>query len=154
MTTRSSGRARERSVVRLLESKGWIARLYPLGAKFIGPGRVRSQRLDVFGCDVEAVRSGVPYTLRIQVKTQANVSKGKKQVEAAWRTIYDMGTAVGQQVEVWAWGRWKRDGVGFAFRRYVYGGGTSWAFGGYEKLRGDPPSPASNAHRIGIANLD
>lgn len=125
MTSRSSGRARERLVKRILEAQGWKARLYPPGTRW-------STERDVFGCDVEAVRRGAPFTLRIQVKTRSHISHGKRQVEAEWKDVLDREASKGQQVEVWGWGRFR--GHGWGFRRVTYVGGSKWVESGIETV--------------------
>lgn len=127
---RAKGRAKEKAIEARLTEDGWMARCYPLGAIFRGPGLPPTGfPADVFGCDVEAVNPHFSYTLRVQASFQSNTAHKKRQVEQHWQAIWSAQLDRSQRIEVWTWGRW--EGRRACWKRWRYRGGREWVEAGW-----------------------
>lgn len=123
MSTRRKGNSKERAVQLIQERAGYLVHRAGQVAIWAGKGKVFTRSNDIFGAfDLEAIRRGSPYTLRTQVTDLLNRSHRRKKIEAALKSVWSEECAKANHVELWSWGRTKRDGFAFQRERYEASG--------------------------------
>jgi len=122
--TRGSGY--EKRIKLLWEKEGYLVHRAQRAAVFLGPGRMFSRRVDLFGSfDLAGLRRGLPVRLA-QVWTLTNRSHKREQIEPALAYVDPSDGRT--LVEIWSWGKYRDEGYGFLREVYTSEG---WKLAGF-----------------------
>lgn len=144
MSTRAKGNMLERRVEHYRQREGYETHRAQQAAFFVGPGKVRSRRVDLWGIfDVAGIPMRCPPSPphenlfpscfafvfdQVTVSNGAKAAERRRKIERFFASDFRRELLARGAVRafVWRWGHWKK--AGWGFQRFELGTtGTEWA---------------------------